>query len=186
MTSLLLEQPLRAGYAAPHRVAWTQSERWVMGWLAFFIVVAYAVELPWLLSSVDLPRLDNAWGRFWAVYGQADRGYYDRVSGFERGLESFHIFVTQWMHLGLLWAVKRRWAWRHVLQIAVGSYVAYSTVVYLAAKHLTGYALMPEHDAAAFLTLYLANLPWVLGNLYIAVDGGRELLRLIAASGGSR
>ena len=182
MNLLPLDPPWFIGHAAGHRSLLTARERRVVWQLAFFIITGYAIELPWLLSSAELPRLENLWGEFWALYGQADRGYYDQVSSFERGLESFHIFVTQWLQLWLLWAVTRRWAYRHVLQIAVGSYVAFSTVVYLVAKHLTGYALMPEHELPNFLILYLANLPWVFGNLYIAVDGARELVRLIAAA----
>jgi hypothetical protein len=116
----------------------------------------------------------------------ADRGYYDLISSFERGLESFHIFVTQWLIIWLIRAVARRWAYRHVLQVAVGSYVAYSTLVYLAAKHLTGYPLMPAKEPSAFLILYLANLPWVIGNLLIAADGARGLIRLVTAAGDSR
>jgi hypothetical protein len=42
---------------------------------------------------------------------------------------------------------------------------------------MTGYALMPEHTAAAFLILYLANLPWLTGNGWIAYDAVRGLVR---------
>jgi hypothetical protein len=161
----------------------TAREKWIVRWLIFFVVIAYAIELPWLLSSSDLPRLGNGWSRLWAFYGMADRGYYDLISSFERGLESFHIFVTQWLMIWLLWAVARRWAYRHVLQVAVGSYVAYSTVVYLAAKHLTGYPLMRVQEPSAFLTLYLANLPWVIGNVLIAADGARGLIQLVKTAG---
>jgi hypothetical protein len=182
MPLLKLDRPWHIGRAAGHRSMLTARERLIAWQLAFFIVIAYAIELPWLLSSAELPRLENLWGRIWAFYGQSDRGYYDRVSSFELGLESFHIFVTQWLYVWMLWAVMRRWAYRHVLEVAIGSYVAYSTVVYLVGKHLTGYALMPEHEPRDFLILYLANLPWVSGNLYIAVDGAGELVRLTKAA----
>jgi hypothetical protein len=41
---------------------------------------------------------------------------------------------------------------------------------------MTGYALMPVHTVAALLTIYLANLPWLIGNFWIALDGARGLI----------
>lgn len=152
------------------------ADRWVLVLTIFFVLAAFLVELPWLLASTRLPRLGGWFGAMWAFYGRADRGYFDLVSGFERGIESFHIFVTQWLHLWLIWAILKGRAYRHLLQLAVGSYVAFSTAVYLAAKHMTGYPLMPEHTVIAFLTLYLANLPWLAGNAWIAYEGGRGLI----------
>jgi hypothetical protein len=154
-------------------------ERWIIGLAAFFIIVAVLVELPWLLLSGGLPRLGGFFGQIWAFYGRADRGYYDQVSPFERGLESFQIIFTQWLLVWLIIAIFRRWRYRPLLQIVIGSYVAYSTAVYLAAKHMTGYALMPEHSVGAMLTLYLANMPWVIGNLFIVADGMRSTVRFL-------
>lgn len=151
-------------------------DRWVLGLTIFFTVMAVTVELPWLLASAELGHISGPFGAMWAFYGRADRGYFDLVSGLERGVESFHIFATQWLHLWLVWAIVARWTYRFVLQLVVGSYVAFSTALYLLAKHMTGYALMPEHDAAAFLTLYLANLPWLIGNAWIAFEGARGLI----------
>ncbi|MEA2754343.1 MAG: cholestenol Delta-isomerase [Aliidongia sp.] len=171
--------------SAPRRARLLAGQIW------FFTLIAWGVELPWLLSSADLPSLDNAWKAIWAFYGRADRGYFDQISSFERGLEGFHVFVTQWLYLWLLWellrpAIARRPVGCAMLQIMLGSYVAYSTIVYLAAKHISGYPLMPEHDLAAFLTLYLANLPWVVGNLVIAADGARQLIQHLSAARGMR
>lgn len=154
----------------------SRSDRWVLGLTIFFIVTALTVELPWLLASTELDHMSGPFGAMWAFYGRADRGYFDLVSGLERGVESFHIFATQWLHLWLIWAILRRWAYRTVLQLVVGSYVAFSTALYLLAKHMTGYALMPDHTIGAFLTLYLANLPWLLGNGWIAFAGARGLI----------
>jgi hypothetical protein len=154
----------------------SRSDRWVLGLTIFFVVMALTVELPWLLASAELDHMSGPFGAMWAFYGRADRGYFDLVSGLERGVESFHIFATQWLHLWLVWAILRRWTYRFVLQLVVGSYVAFSTALYLFAKHMTGYALMPDHTAGAFLTLYLANLPWLIGNAWIAIEGGRGLI----------
>ena len=152
----------------------------LIGLLIFFSVIALFIELPWLLTSFDLPQLDNLWQQIWSFYALADRGYYDQVSGFERGLESFQIFITQWPDLLLCWAIPQRKSYACVLQIIIGSYVAFSTVMYLMAKHLSGYALMPVHDLGAFLILYLFNLPWIIGNLYIAAHGAKTMLRQLA------
>jgi hypothetical protein len=156
------------------------ADRWVLGLTLFYVLAAFLIELPWLLASAELARLGGWFGALWAFYGRADRGYFDLVSGFERGIESFHIFITQWLHIWLICAILQRWAHRFLLQLVVGSYVAFSTAVYLAAKHMTGYPLMPQHSTGAFLTLYLANLPWLLGNSWIAWQGARGLAVLMA------
>jgi hypothetical protein len=152
-------------------------DRWVLGLTLFFIFMAFTVELPWLLASAELGHMGGAFDAMWSFYGRGDRGYYDAITGLERGVESFHIFATQWLHLWLIWAIVTRWAYRYVLQLVVGAYVGFSTALYLLAKHMTGYALMPEHTAAAFLILYLANLPWLTGNGWIAYDAVRGLVR---------
>ena len=154
-------------------------DRWVLGLTIFFTAMAFTVELPWLLASSELARIGGAFGAMWEFYGRADRGYYDLVSGLERGVESFHIFATQWLHAWLIWAILARWRWRFALQLVVGSYVAFSTALYLLAKHMTGYPLMPQHTPGAFLTLYLANLPWLLGNAWIAFAGARGVIALL-------
>jgi len=169
---------LRLGWIArePATAPLATRDRWVLGLTIFFIAMALTVELPWLLGSAELDRIGGLFGEMWAFYGRADRGYFDRVSGLERGVESFHIFFTQWLHAWLIWAILGRWTHRFALQLVVGSYVAFSTAVYLLAKHMTGYALMPEHTLGAYLTLYLANLPWLIGNGWIAWEGARGLM----------
>jgi hypothetical protein len=154
-------------------------DRWVLALTLFYVAAAFLIELPWLLASAELARIGGWFGAFWGFYGRADRGYFDLVSGFERGIESFHIFVTQWLQIWLICAILKHWTHRYLLQLVVGSYVAFSTAVYLAAKHMTGYPLMPEHNAGAYLTLYFANLPWLFGNAWIAYEGARGLLALL-------
>ncbi len=162
------------------------SDGWVLGLTIFYVLAAFLIELPWLLASAELGHIGGWFGAFWAIYGRADRGYFDLVSGFERGLESFHIFVTQWLHIWLIWAILKGLTHRFLLQVVVGSYVAFSTAVYLAAKHMTGYPLMPERGAGAFLILYLTNLPWLLGNAWIAYEGARRLVALLPRPGLAR
>jgi hypothetical protein len=153
-------------------------DRWIIAALIFFIIVAYAVELPWFILSAELPQRTDILGQMWATYGRADRGYYDLVTPFERGLESFHVFFTQCLYLLLIGSILWRWSYRYPLQLAVGAYVCYSTALYLVAKHVTGYALMPEHNLAGYLILYGANLPWLVGNFLIALHAAAIIRRM--------
>lgn len=157
-------------------------DRWVIAGLTFFIVSAFVIELPWFILSAELGQRSDIFGQIWAVYGRADRGYYDLVTPYERGIESFHVFLTQWLHLLLLASILWRRPYRYPLQLAVGAYVCYSTALYLVAKHATGYALMPEHDLPAYLILYGANLPWLVGNFLIAFDAAVAIRRMFMVS----
>jgi hypothetical protein len=99
------------------------------------------------------------------------------VSNFEIGLESFHFVFTQWLLICLAAGIWRRATWRYPLQLAVASYVCYSTALYLLAKHVSAYTDMPRHNLASFLILYLPNLPWLFGNAWLACDAGRAIAR---------
>jgi hypothetical protein len=58
------------------------------------------------------------------------------------------------------------------MQLAVSSYVCYSTTLYLLSNHLWGYPEMPRHDLASMLIFYVPNLPWVIGNAWLSWDAG--------------
>ena len=147
-------------------------------WLViFYITCAFTLELYWLIFHGSLSGRSDWFARTFAFFGRGDRGYYDRVSSFEIGLESFHIVFTQWLLICLAVGMYRRAAWRYPLQLAVGSYVCYSTALYLLAKHVSGYTDMPGHNLPSFLILYLPNLPWLLGNGWLAWDAGRAIAR---------
>jgi hypothetical protein len=68
----------------------------------------------------------------------------------------------------------------------VSAYVCYSTVLYLMAKYVSNYAEMPAHDLASQLILHLPNMPWFLGNLYLAVVGGAAVTAQFHAAAGRR
>ncbi len=84
-------------------------------------------------------------------------------------------------YLWLAYAIIHRRAYRWPLQLCVGAYVAYSVVLYFTAKHVTGYAQMPEQTIGAFLILVLPNLPWLLGSLWLALDAGGVILKAVRA-----
>jgi hypothetical protein len=65
------------------------------------------------------------------------------------------------------------------LQLCVGAYVSYSVVLYFIAKHATGYAQMSEHNFSEFLILYLPNLPWLIGNGFLAIEASRAIARAV-------
>ena len=141
----------------------------------FFILAAFTLETYFVRNSGRLPERHDIAARAFAFYGQGDRGYFDRVTTFERGLESFKVLVTQALNLLLLVGILRRTLWRYPLQLGVCSYVCYSTALYLVSNHLSGYAGMPRHDLAGFLIFYLPNLPWLAGNIWLAWDAARAI-----------
>ena len=143
--------------------------------LLFFVFCAFTLELYFVIHAGHLPQRHDLAARGFAYYGRGDRAYFDHVTAFERGLESINIFFTQPIHLLLLWGIFRRAAWRYPLQLGVSSYVCYSTTLYLLSNHLTGYAEMPQRDLASLLIFYVPNLPWVIGNAWLAWDAGRAV-----------
>ncbi|HEY1338123.1 MAG TPA: emopamil-binding family protein [Bryobacteraceae bacterium] len=150
-------------------------ERTAAGMVLFFILAAFTLETYFVLNSGRLAERRDLAARAFAFYGQGDRGYYDRVTTLERGLESFNILFTQPLNILLLWGIVRRRLWRYPLQLGVCSYVSYSTALYLVSNHWTGYAEMPRHDLASFLIFYVPNLPWLAGNAWLAWDAGRAI-----------
>ena len=153
--------------------------------LVFYVLVAETVELHWLLSFRTVTARNDFIGRFWAVYGRADSAYYDAYSSFVVGIESFHVYFTVSLYLLLLYAIYRRKSYRYPLQLAVSSYVSYSTALYLLSNHVGGYAGMHRHVLGNFLILYLANLPWLLGNLLLAGDAFRAAIIRFREAGGN-
>ena len=152
-------------------------DRFVLCLASFYVFMAVTVEAHWLLSYRTLGQRSDFVGRFWSFYGRADTGYYNAVSSFVIGLESFQVFFSVWLYLLLIWAVLHDKSFRYPLQLAVSSYICYSTTLYLLSNHLSGYAGMQRHTLPNFLMLYLPNLPWLLGNLLLAADAFAAITR---------
>ena len=140
-----------------------------------FVLAALTLELYFVVHHDHLSGRADLAARAFAFYGRGDRGYYDHVSNFELGLESFNILFTQGLNLLLLAGILRRSVWRYPLQLSVSSYVCYSTTLYLLSNHLSEYAEMPRHDVASMLIFYGPNLPWVLGTGWLAWDAVRAI-----------
>ena len=145
--------------------------------LIFFIAADLIIDLRWVLNHDRLPQIASTdWiGAMYRTYAVADRGYYDRVGMFELALETINVSVTQVMNFGLLAAIFLRSAARYPLQLALGSYVAYSVLIDYWVAAASGYPNMPQHTPYAFFLFYAASSPWLLGHLYFVYDAARAV-----------
>ncbi len=153
----------------------TRSDKITLGFIVFFSLVAVTLEAYWLLHVHDMVQQDHPFARGFAFYGRGDRGYFDEISGFEFALEAINVFVTVPAYIVLSYAIINRLPWRWPLQLCVCAFVTYSVILYFIAKHATGYAQMSEHDVTSFLIFYLPNLPWLIGNAFMAIDAARAI-----------
>ena len=150
--------------------------------VCFFIVAAFTIELYWLIfhSSLAARSHFDVVAYLFGIYGQGDAAYFDQVTPLTLGLESINVFFTQWLHVWLLYAILRKRPYRFALQLGVASYVAYSVVLYFWESYLSGWQYM-RSTAPLILALYVAvNLPWLLGNLYVAWHAGVRITRRFA------
>jgi len=150
--------------------------------LSFFILMAWTVELYWLVYNDQLStRAENEWlARVFQVYSAADAAYFDHVTPLTRFLEGFHVLITAPLMLCIVYAIVQRRPYRHSLQLVVASVISYSTFLYLIEGHLSGYARMQPYGAGNLLLFILPNLPWLLGGLYLGYDSVRAINRRFA------
>lgn len=160
----------------------TRRDKGALWISAFFVLVSMTIELYWLRHAFDLPMQKGWLEQVFRFYGTGDRGYYDQVSWFEVGLESFHLCFTVPAYIWLAFAIVNQFAYRWPLQLCLGAYVAYSVALYLTAKYAAGFGQTPVHDIRSFLILILPNLPWLLGSLWLAVDAGSEIRKAVRAA----
>lgn len=157
----------------------TRADKSVLWHIVFFCVIAFTLEAYWLLHIRDITQRDDLFAKAFALYGRSDRGYYDQISGFEHALEAIQVFITVPAYMVLAYAIINRKPWRWPLQLCIGSYVAYSVVLYFTAKHAVDYAHMVEKDLISFLILYVPNIPWLTGNAFLAIDAARVIARAV-------
>jgi cholestenol Delta-isomerase len=153
--------------------------------LGFFILASLSIELYYVLNVHTLPERTDLFAKAYALYGKADRAYdgYGDVS-VPLALETINVFVTQILNLILVWAIVRRKAFRHPLQLTVSAYVTYSVVFYLWLQQVSHYQAMPHRTVAAYLILVLANLPWLAGYLYLGYQSFLAIFRRFSAVDG--
>jgi EXPERA (EXPanded EBP superfamily) len=157
----------------------TRRDRFTIGLLGFFALVAVTLELYFLVFHRELVARTptQLFARLFSIYGVADRGYYDHISPMALALEGINVFVMQPLCALVVYAIVRGRAYRWPLQLAVGAYLSMSVVVYFAVAVVSGYADMTEHSARAFALFYGANAPWLVGYGWLAVEAGRAIAR---------
>lgn len=155
----------------------SRRDRVTIGLLCFYILIALSLELYWLIFRDELVARapHELFARLFEIYSDCDRAYYDRVSPLAIALESINVCFTQLLNVSLIYAIVARRHWRHTLQLLVGSYVAYSVILYFYTAHVVGYPDMRYKSAYTFLLFYTTNLPWLLGYAWMAADSIRAI-----------
>ncbi|MCU1280652.1 MAG: hypothetical protein JWM53_4198 [bacterium] len=152
--------------------------------LGFFVAVAGTLELYFLVHHSDLPaRADSQlFARAFRLYAMADRAYFDPVSPLALALEGVNVLLMQPLCILLAYAIVRQRPYRWPLQLAIGSYLALSVVLYFLVNVLSGYDTMKDHSPAAFALFYGANLPWLVAYGWLAADALVAITRTTRAA----
>lgn len=166
----------------------SRRDRFAIGLLVSFALVAVTLELYFLVFHRELVARapTQLFARLFSIYGVADRGYYDHVSPLALGLEGINVFVMQPVCALLVYAILRGRAYRWPLQLAVGTYLCISVVLYWAVAVISGYAEMAEHSSKAFALFYVGNAPWLVGYGWLALDAGAAIARAFGMTPESR
>ena len=144
------------------------SDRVAIGLLGFFVVMAFTIELYFILHYRDIREQTGFFASCYRIYGAGDTAYYGRGDLYvPLALETINVFFTQGLNALLIWGIVKRRAWRHPLQLVVSSYLAYSVLLYFWIQHVSGYAQMPEHNGWGYFIFYVPNLPWLLAHLWM-------------------
>jgi hypothetical protein len=145
------------------------ADRVTLGLLGFFMVMAFSIELYFVLHYRDVREQTHFFARAYAIYGAGDQAYYGRGDVYvPLALETLNVFFTQALNALLVWAIVKRRAYRHPLQLLVSSYLTYSVVFYFWVNHVSGYANMPEKTA------------WLLGHAWMAWQSFAVMARRMA------
>ncbi|MEU7103955.1 DUF1295 domain-containing protein [Streptomyces sp. NPDC046215] len=153
-----------------------RQERAAVGFLVFSLVMAFTLELYFVTAWRTIDQHQDVFARLFRVYGMGDSTYYGQGDvALPFALETINVFLTQGLNIALIVAIVRGLPWRYPLQLAVSSYVAYSVLLYFWHAHAGGYPAMPVHSPLAFFVFYAPNLPWFLGNLWMAGSAFRAM-----------
>ena len=157
-------------------------DRVIVAMLVFFSVFNVTLDLALIRRGADLPGLvGRDWAAdLWAIYAEADR--YWIAAPWSLAQESFNVWVTTLVNLALIVAIVRGAAWRHALQLTLGSYLSYSCLQYFLIGHLSGYEGMRARTPMAFAMFYGLTLPWLAGHAYMAWDSWGAITRRFATA----
>jgi hypothetical protein len=146
------------------------GDKVIIGFLLFCMLIA-PLEAYWIIFRATVHERTDLFARLLSIYWPVDRTYrdpmLDNAQAFTLSVESVNVFVTQWLNVILIWAIARRKYWRHALQIVTATYTGYGTFLYFYVAHLSGYTIMENRTTGGFLLFYLANLPWLIGCVYM-------------------
>ncbi|HVH80426.1 MAG TPA: hypothetical protein VM782_13610, partial [Stellaceae bacterium] len=161
----------------------------VIAIVLFFTAFNATIDFYWGRHAHELPVLaaqGEPIARIFQSFAAADHGYFDQVTKAELSLHIINSTLTQALLLLLLIALLRRWPVRVLLQIVIGSYVAYEVLSYWWCATLGGFPAMDEQTSAHFALFFGGGLPWLLGGAYLAWGGTRiALAALDQVSSGS-
>jgi hypothetical protein len=93
------------------------------------------------------------------------------------GLESINVFFSQVLNAWLLYAILKGRYYRHILQLIVSTYLAYSVALYFLVAAISGFACMREKTGFNYFLFFVPNLPWFLCYLYMAYDSAADIAR---------
>ena len=152
-------------------------DRAIVAMLAVFTVFNLTFDLALVVNAGHLgERRGGDWASaLWAIYAGADRLWI--VAPWSRAQEAINVFWTSALNVWLIWAIVARRAYRHALQLALGSYLSYSVILYWLAGHLSGYEGMRSLTASNFALFYGTALPWLVGHLYLTYDSAVAITR---------
>lgn len=158
-------------------------DRVTLGLIGFFVVMAFTIELYFILHYRDVHLQSHFFARAYGIYSAGDAAYYGRGDIYvPLALETLNVFFTQILNFVLIWGIVKRRAWRHPLQLLVSSYLTYSVVFYFWVNHVSGYINMPEKTPWAFFIFYAPNLPWLLGHAWLAWISFGVMTRRLASA----
>jgi hypothetical protein len=160
------------------RLPLTRADRVTIGLLGFFMVMAFTIELYFILHYRDVREQTGVFARAYAIYGAGDQAYYGRGDLYvPLALETINVFFTQGLNALLIWAIVKGRAYRHPLQLVVSAYLAYSVLLYFWIAHVSDYANMPVRGAWGYFIFYVPNLPWLLAHLWMGQQSFAAILR---------
>lgn len=146
--------------------------------LAFFLIMAFSIELYFIINFNDITRQTDLFGQAYKLYGRGDAAYYGQgFTALPLALESTNVFAVQIFNGLLIWAIVRRRRYRYPLQLALSAYVAALVILYLWTAHVSGYAGMAERTFWNFFILYAPNMPWFVGYLFLVHRSFVPILR---------
>jgi hypothetical protein len=171
------------GRARGYDRSMTRRDKATLAILGFFFAIAVTIELYFVVAHRHLvadAAARHPLAQLLAIYGPADRGYFAAPSPLALALEGLNVFVTQPLGVVLAYGIVTGRAWRWPLQLAVGSYLAYSVVLYFLVAAVSNFGDMSGRTPGLFALYFGANLPWLVGAGWMAWSAAHEIDRRLA------